>query len=169
VIDFESFLRSTRWRSVAAGALVALALLLVFGGVGLSLELTQLGPRPSAGGAFPHGVGRSIGGWAACSLMLAFILGGYLAARESAVRDPRHGVLCGALVFLLPSPLLLSVFAGALSAVSESLAGADPVILSNLLPELRDAMLLVFVGCLLGLTGSGVGGLIAASRPSTRA
>jgi MFS family permease len=142
------------WRSVVPGSLAAVTALLVLWLLGLSVGLSQLDLLDQGD------LGRDAGGWLAGSLLLAFMLGGYVTARLGRLRQPRHGIERGALVFLLSSPLLLlcAVAAGALLLVDAP----------YLLAPLRDAAWLAFLGCLLGLTGSMFGGLLAASRESGR-
>lgn len=144
------------WRSVVPGALAAVTALLLLWLLGLSVGLSQLDP---GAGRVPVDLGRTVGGWLAGSFLLAFMLGGYLTARLGRLRQPQHGIERGALVFLLTSPLLL------LCAVAVGvLALADA---PTLLAQLRDAAWLTLLGCLLGLTGSMFGGLLAASRKTT--
>jgi hypothetical protein len=91
--------------------------------------------------------GRAVGGWLALSMLLAFVCGGYTAARSARTRESERGLRLGGMVFLVASPLILCVVLACLFS-----------------QQLPDTKLLAILGSLLALTGSPFGGLLAASR-----
>ena len=70
-----------RWGAIIAGLLTALTALLVLNLLGLAVGLTTVNAaQATAQGGAPSDLGRNAGIWAAISGLLAFLLGGYVAA-----------------------------------------------------------------------------------------
>jgi NhaP-type Na+/H+ or K+/H+ antiporter len=80
-----------------------------------------VGDTPVTAQGAPAKLGRNSGIWAAISGLLAFLLGGYVAAHSGAVFDRNWDALNGALVFMLAAPLVLWLAAQGLGAVLGSL------------------------------------------------
>jgi hypothetical protein len=170
---------TSHWRSTLAGTLAALSTLLFLGLLGLALGLSQFNAATSATqGALPAGFGRNVGMWTAFSLLVAFMAGGFVAARTESVRLPERGAWRGAMVFAMASPLLLWLLLGGLAgtggAVAGSIAGlhvdpatqarVNPTAVGDVAGHLRDATWFSLFGCLLGLAASAIGGLLAVPR-----
>jgi len=174
----------SHWRSTVAGTLAAFSALLFLGLFGLAMGLSQFNAATSATqGALPAGFGRNVGMWTAFSLLVAFMLGGFVAARTESVRLPEHGAWRGAMVFALASPLLLWLLLGGLAGAGGAVAGTiaglyvdpatqarvNPTAVGDVAGHLRDATWFSLFGCLLGLAASAFGGLLAAPRATRRA
>jgi hypothetical protein len=79
---------------VLIGALAAITSLQLLGLLGLAVEFAQFDPA-ALESSLPDGFGRGISGCAALSMLLGFMLGGYVAARSAGVRQPQYGVWWG--------------------------------------------------------------------------
>lgn len=91
-----------RWGAVIAGLLCALSTLALLSLLGLAIGASNVDPGDQARG---FGIGAGI--WGGLSALLAFLLGGWVAARTAAVRGERNGMINGAMVWALAVPLLL--------------------------------------------------------------
>lgn len=91
-----------RWSSVFAGFFTVLSTLAVLTVLGLAIGLTALSPNDRAR---EFGIGAGI--WGVVTALIAFIVGGWLAARTAAVRGRANGILNGAMVWIVTIPLLL--------------------------------------------------------------
>lgn len=175
----ELWARTGYWRTTLAGSLTACTVLLGMGLLGLGLALSQFNAATAATeGALPASFGRNVGFWTLFSLLIAFVVGGYVACRAERVRIPEHAAWRGAQVFLLASPLLVLLLIGGLlaetSALTSMIAGlhADPTTQARVNPaavgdaagHLRDMTWLALIGCIFGLIGSAAGGMLASPR-----
>jgi MFS family permease len=96
------------WGPIVAGLLTALTTLLLLSLLGLAVGLTTVNAGTAAAqGAPPPDAGRNSAIWAGLAGILAFLLGGYVAARTAALFSRGWGALNGALVFMLAVPLIL--------------------------------------------------------------
>jgi hypothetical protein len=175
----DNFGALTHWRTTLAGTLVAMTVLLFLGLLGLAVGLTSFNAATAASqGGLPKGLGTAVGLWTAVSLFIAFFAGGHIAAKLTHVRDPEQGAWRAVPVFLLASPLLvwllLAGLVGAASMVAATIGGlhldpsvqarANPTGLGDIAGHLRDATWGALFGCVLGLAGSALGGLVAGQR-----
>jgi len=131
----------------------------------------------AAQNTLPAGVGRTFGMWTALSCLLAFLAGGYVAARGAGARTG-HPVWTSALVFLAVSPLLLWLLLGGLTSASAGLATAiaglqadptspvrsNPTAIGDAAAQIRDATWGALAGTILGLIGSVMGSQLAGAR-----
>jgi hypothetical protein len=163
------------WSGVFAGALSALALLLVFG-------LTAI-----AAGA--HQIGQHFANWhefrvitlafSVFGSFLSFVLGGWVAARVTGTRKAEPAMLHGAIAWLVTIPGLLvlaglgaggyfGVWYGGLTASPPWAPQATPTV-ENAAAALaaRNAALGALTALLLGLVGSVVGGWMGSGEPMT--
>lgn len=101
-----------RWGPMLAGMFSALSTLLVLTLVGLAIGAASFNPGDRASG---FGVGAGI--WSAISLLLAFAVGGYVAARTAAVAGGRNGMINGALMWAVAIPLLLYALGSGVGAL----------------------------------------------------
>ena len=118
-----------RWGPIIAGLFAALSTLAVLGTLGSAIGASAYDPGDSARN---FGVGAGI--WGIISVLLAFALGGWLAARTAAVRGHDNGLLNGAMVWVVAIPVMAYVLAGVLgSAVSTAVdaTGSAAVTASN--------------------------------------
>ena len=90
-----------RWGPILAGLFTALSTLAVLGVLGAAMAGSAYDPGDSAR-AF--GIGAGI--WGALSALLAFALGGWVAARSAAVRGHDNGLLNGAMVWAVAIPVM---------------------------------------------------------------
>ncbi len=175
----ELWARTGYWRTTLAGALTACTVLLGMGLLGIALALSQFNAATAATeGALPASFGRNVGFWTLFSLLVAFVVGGYVACRAERTLVPEHAAWRGAQVFLLASPLLVLLLIGGLlaeaSVVTSMIAGlhVDPATQARVNPSavgdaaghLRDMAWLMLIGCVLGLIGSAAGGMLASPR-----
>jgi hypothetical protein len=91
-----------RWGAVFAGLLSALSTLALLSLLGLAIGASTYNPGDDAGN---FGLGAGL--WGGLSALLAFLVGGWVAARTAGVRGERNGMLNGAMVWALAIPLLL--------------------------------------------------------------
>lgn len=91
-----------RWSAILAGLFTVFTTLVVLGLLGLAIGLSSY----DAGDALRNfGLGAGI--WGVISMLLAFLVGGWLTARSAATVGRGNGVLNGAMVWVVTIPLLL--------------------------------------------------------------
>jgi hypothetical protein len=101
-----------RWGPILAGLFASLTTLVVLGILGLAVGLTSY----DAGDSLSNfGLGAGI--WSAVSTILAFLLGGWLAARTAATTGRNNGVLNGAMVWVVAIPLVLYLLSSGLGSL----------------------------------------------------
>lgn len=112
-----------RWGSIIAGLFAALATLVVLSVLGLAIGLSNYNPGDPLRN---FGIGAGI--WGAVSTLIAFFIGGWLAAGTVATRGRGNGMLNGAMVWIVTIPLLLYVAGNSLGSIlstaSSTVAGA---------------------------------------------
>jgi hypothetical protein len=96
-----------RWPAIIAGLVTALSTLAVLGVLGSAIGASAYDPGDSARN---FGIGAGI--WGILSVLIAFFIGGWLAARSAAVAGRHNGLLNGALVWAVAIPLMAYVMAG---------------------------------------------------------
>src|SRR5437763_262576 len=95
-----------RWGPIVAGLVTALTTMVALSLLGAAIGLTAMNAGTAAiQGGPPPDAGRNAAIWGAISAIIAFLWGGYVAGRSSAVFDRTWGALNGALVFLLAVPV----------------------------------------------------------------
>jgi len=105
-----------RWGPVIAGLFAALSTLAAMTLLGLALGTALFDPNDQAS---TYGIGAGI--WAALSALVAFFVGGWLAARTSALRGRSAGILNGAMVWFVAIPLLLYGLTSGIGAIGRTL------------------------------------------------
>lgn len=101
-----------RWGPIFAGLFAALSTLIVLSILGLAVGLTSY----DAGDPLRNfGIGAGI--WGAVSTLVAFLLGGWLAARTAAASGRGNGVLNGAMVWIVAIPLILYLVSSGLGSL----------------------------------------------------
>jgi hypothetical protein len=182
------------WGPIWAGLLTALTSLLLLSLLGLATGMTTVNAGVAAGqGGPPPETGRNAAIWGAISALLAFFLGGFVAARTAGIFNRGWGALNGLLVFLLAVPLILWLagqglgavlgtlgsFAGGLNAdpgqAQSAAQGAteqgrqaaetvQPVDVARATERVRNGAWGTLVGSLLGLGASALGGYLGTRR-----
>ncbi|HMQ54228.1 MAG TPA: hypothetical protein PKE64_11905 [Anaerolineae bacterium] len=101
-----------RWGSVIAGLFTALSALVVLNILGLAIGLSSydIGDTMSN-----FGLGAGI--WGAISTLIAFMIGGWLAARTAAAPGSGNGILNGVMVWVVTIPLLLYLLGSGISSL----------------------------------------------------
>jgi hypothetical protein len=119
-----------RWGPIIAGVVTAFAVLLFLTVLGIALGISALG-----GDDDPQTWGTAAGIWGGLSLLVAFFVGGWMAARAAATLSesdgPLNGFVTGAATLLLLLWLATTAITGALgffaSTVSDIAGAAAPV------------------------------------------
>jgi len=173
-----------RWSSILAGLFSALATLLVLSLLGVAVGLTAASGDPNGGvvgatgKASNYGTGAAI--WAAATALIAFFIGGYVAAHTAGIRGKENGWINGALVWAITLPLLLwlasSGASGFLNAIGFNLQGftnnlsnavnstggnpvnTDPAAAQQATETARNGAWGALIALLLGLAAASVGG-----------
>lgn len=101
-----------RWGPIIAGLFTALSTLALLSVLGLAIGLSN---ADTGDRLRDFGLGAGI--WGAISSLLAFALGGWMAANSAATRGKTNGLLNGAMVWLVAVPLMLYLLGGGLSAL----------------------------------------------------
>jgi hypothetical protein len=101
-----------RWGPILAGLFAALSTLAVLSILGIAVAGSAYDP-----GDNPRNFGIGAGVWGAVSALLAFFIGGWLAARSAAARGHNAGVLNGAMVWAVTIPLMLYMLMGGVGAL----------------------------------------------------
>lgn len=108
-----------RWGPIIAGFFAALCTLTILAILGVAVAGSTYDPGDSA-----RAFGIGAGVWGAISMLLAFFIGGWLAARSAAVRGEANGVLNGSMVWVVTIPLLLWMIMGGLGAIFRTTGSA---------------------------------------------
>lgn len=87
-----------RWGPIWAGILLALAIQLVLGTIGLAIALSAYNPTAAD---FAQRVGSMLSIWSAISALVALFIGGYIAGRMAAALGLRNGLAQGSVVWAL--------------------------------------------------------------------
>jgi hypothetical protein len=101
-----------RWSAVVAGLFAALSTLTLVSLLGLAIGFSIYNPGNPA-----RNFGVSAGFWGAISALIAFGVGGWVAARTAAVAGRANGALNGAMVWVVTIPLLLYLLGGGISGL----------------------------------------------------
>lgn len=101
-----------RWGSVIAGLFAALATLIVLSVLGVAIGLGQFQPGDNLAN-----LGLGAGIWGAVSVLIAFFVGGWLAAGTAAVTGSGNGVLHGMMVWCVAITLLVFALGSGIGAL----------------------------------------------------
>jgi len=100
-----------RWSSILAGIFTVLAALAVLTVFGLALGLSTFDANQ------PENFGIGAGIYGLISALLAFGLGGYMAARTTAVAGRGNAVLNGAMVWIVAIPLIVNLLGSGIGSL----------------------------------------------------
>lgn len=101
-----------RWGPIVAGLFAAMSTLVLLAVLGVAVAGSSYDPGDNA-----RAFGIGAGVWSAISALIAFFVGGWLAARSAAVRGSANGVLNGTMVWVVTIPLLLWMVAGGIGSL----------------------------------------------------
>ncbi|MHB1000577.1 MAG: YrzE family protein [Armatimonadota bacterium] len=159
-----------RWGPIWAGLLLALAIQVVLGAVGLAVALSSNDPNAAN---FAENVGRTLSIWSAISALIALFVGGYVAGRMAAVLGLRNGLVQGSVVWALTLVigLLLSAMGvagvlgaatnmGALLGQSANLSGPEAQRLVN---NTASGTWWFVIGAILAWAAAAGGGILGAA------
>lgn len=110
-----------RWGPILGGLFAALATLISLGMLGLAIGLSVYDANDPLGG---FGIGAGI--WGAITALIAFFVGGWVAARSAAFAGRTSGIFNGAMVWFVAIPLLVYILGtgiGGLARTAGSVAG----------------------------------------------
>ena len=107
------------WSSTLAGLVAALAVMLVLSVLGLAIGLSTVDRNSQASN---YGIGAGI--WGGASALIAFFVGGLIAAWSGAGTTSGHGAFQGALAWALGIVVLGYVLAGGVGAVARTAGSA---------------------------------------------
>jgi hypothetical protein len=108
-----------RWGPIVAGLFVALSTLAVLTVLGVAVGLTAWDPGERAR---DYGWGAAI--WSGVSALIAFFVGGLVAARSAAVRGTNNGLLNGFMVWATAIPLMIYLIGGGIGMAATTGARA---------------------------------------------
>lgn len=108
-----------RWGAIFGGLFAALTTLILLNILGIAIGLAIYDPQDSLSN---FGIGAGV--WGALATLVAFIVGGWLAARTAAVVGQANGILNGAMVWVVSIPLLLFFASSGVGSVIGSTVGA---------------------------------------------
>jgi ABC-type multidrug transport system fused ATPase/permease subunit len=101
-VSLTSPMDRVRWSSVLAGLFTFFAALILFTVLGIALGLSTFDAQN------PRSFGIGAGIYGAVSAIIAFGLGGFIAARTTAVAGTGNAVLNGAMVWIVAIPLIVN-------------------------------------------------------------
>ncbi len=108
-----------RWGPILAGIFSALTTLLLLAVLGVAIGLASYQVGEPLGS---FGIGAGV--WGAISTLIAFLVGGWVAARSSGVFGRGNGILNGAMVWVVAIPLLLYFLSTGVGSLVGTLVGA---------------------------------------------
>lgn len=162
-----------RWGPILAGLLSALTTFALLSILGAAIGATTLQASGGPTNANANHYGAAAGIWGAASALIAFFIGGYIAAKTAAVGGEGNGWINGAMVFLASLPLIVWLASqgagnlfGALGTNLNDLRNLatttynDPAARQNALDNAKNGLWWSLVSLLAGLVAAGLGGLV---------
>ena len=105
-----------RLPSIIAGILTTISALVALSVLGLAIGLARY--DGSTSGNLVDALGLGVGIWGALSALIAFALGGFVAARSAATASgPRNGIFNGAMTWMATIVLILFLLGGSISSL----------------------------------------------------
>ncbi|CAN5651256.1 hypothetical protein BH10CHL1_BH10CHL1_26610 [soil metagenome] len=101
-----------RWGAILAGLFAALTTLVVMSVLGLAIGLSSYDAGDPLGN---FGLGAGI--WGIISALLAFLIGGWVAASTAGARGRGNGILNGSMVWVVAIPLILYMLGSGLGSL----------------------------------------------------
>ena len=109
-VSVVSAMDRIRWSSILAGLFTVLASLTILTVFGIALGLSTFDANQ------PQNFGIGAGVYGIISALIAFGLGGYMAARTTAVAGRGNAILNGAMVWIVTIPLIVNLLGSGVSA-----------------------------------------------------
>ena len=164
------------WSAVWVGALAAIATSLILGLIGVALGAHQVGPAQRIAKWSDVGLGALV--LAVFGTFIAFVVGGWVAAKIAGLHRSEPAMLHGAIAWLVAVPLLMmlatlgagSFFAGwfgGLAGMPPWATTANAPIDPTAAAAARNAALGAVTALLLALVGAVIGGWMASGEPMT--
>ena len=107
-----------RWAAIFAGLFTTISTFILLSILGLAIGASSFTPGDDLAG---FGTGAGI--WSAVSALLAFFVGGMIAARAAAVTGRGNGALNGAMVWIVMIPLALYLVSSGIGSTLRTLGG----------------------------------------------
>lgn len=107
-----------RWGAIFAGLFTTISTFILLSILGLAVGASAFNPGDNLGD-----LGTSAGIWSAVSALIAFFVGGMLAARAAAVTGKGNGALNGAMVWIVMIPLALYMVSSGIGSTMRALGG----------------------------------------------
>lgn len=107
-----------RWAAIFAGLFTTVSTFILLSVLGLAIGASAFTPGDNLAG---FGTGAGI--WSAVSALLAFFVGGLIAARAAAVTGRGNGALNGAMVWIVMIPLALYLVSSGIGSTLRTLGG----------------------------------------------
>lgn len=161
-----------RWGPIIAGMLSALTVFIALSVLGAAVGATTLYANGTASANTNH-YGVAAGIWSAVSALIAFFIGGFVAAKTAAVGGGGNGWINGVMVFVASLPLIIwltSQGAGSLfGALGNNIYDlrnlvtntySDQAARDAAVSNARNGLWWTLVAILIGLVASGFGGLV---------
>lgn len=161
-----------RWGPIIAGMLSALTVFIALSVLGAAVGATTLYANGTASANTNH-YGVAAGIWSAVSALIAFFIGGFVAAKTAAVGGGGNGWINGVMVFVASLPLIIwltSQGAGSLfGALGNNIYDlrnlvtntySDQAARDAAVSNARNGLWWTLVAILIGLIASGLGGLV---------
>ena len=163
------------WSAVWTGALAAIALILIFGLVGIAVGAHRVG-QPF--GAW-HDMSLLALAWSVFRAFISFAVGGWAAAKVAGLRRSEAAMLHGSIAWLVAVPILLALaslgatayfgtwYGGLAGTPAWATPAAAAVQDPNAALAARNAALAAVTALLLGLVGGVIGGWMGSGEPMT--
>lgn len=115
-----------QWGPIIAGVLTSIATLLILSVLGLAIGASAFEPRDAG-----ESIGTGAAIWGALSAIVAFFLGGWVAAKTAAVGGPGSGMINGLMVGATILALLLWLVGSGIASIIGAI-GSNVVDIANL-------------------------------------
>jgi hypothetical protein len=167
-----------QWGPIIAGVLTSIATLLILSVLGLAIGASAFEPRDAG-----ESIGTGAAIWGALSAIVAFFLGGWVAAKTAAVGGPGSGMINGLMVGATILALLLWLVGSGIASIVGAI-GSNIVDIANLAQDqgqtaqqqaqtadpqqafenVRDSAWGTLAGLLLPLIAAAVGGYLGHNK-----
>jgi hypothetical protein len=164
------------WPSVLIGAMTAVVAVALFGFTGTAIGAHMAGNEGRI--TSWNGVGPGAVAFAVFAAFLAFVIGGWVAARIAGWSDAQNAALHGALVWVVGMFLILALSSFGAAFLSGWYTGIAPAPIAppatpgqaldpNAAIAARNGALAAVTAMLIGLMGAVIGGWMASNEPMT--
>jgi hypothetical protein len=123
-----------RWSAILAGLFTTISTFILLSILGLAIGASAFNPGDDL-----SNFGTGAGIWNAVSALIAFFVGGWIAARASAVHGRGNGALNGAMVWIVMIPLALYLVSSGIGATLRALGGVAATGLQVAAPAVGEA------------------------------